>query len=205
MAQAVSSPFRLQVNAPRVGGRLYLAETWKLPTNWTDAQRPATGGIFLGKHVNMVYCPWDGNVWGFGGDGYYPGLGVSTAAPGFFHINTTTQVYSQWYPRYGKVGKEFPWLPDGASWTWDSTRNIFRSENGGFWPDGGGAGVPGFGTNRWPNRWSFRPQSPTTSRTAVRRSPIPVVSSRWGMSTTPEPTAASRSTGIRSLFCSIRP
>lgn len=116
--------------APSGTGRLHLAETWELPTAWTDPQSGRMGAIIHGKHTNIAHCPYDGNIWGFGGDGFHPALPApaSSFVCGFFRINVRTGLYDEWYPRLGKEGKEFPYLHCAAGWTWDSRQRWFRSE-----------------------------------------------------------------------------
>lgn len=107
--------------------------------SWTDPQRGGSG-VFHGKHTNWQYCPADGKIYGFGGDGSYPNASLQSGAMNFGRVtwngDATQVTYDQFYPHWGLAGIEYPVGADMCTFEWDSLR-------GSFWSYGGfGWGVP---------------------------------------------------------------
>lgn len=172
-AWVTSNAFGVTVTAaPAATGTIEdLAFEGRFTISWTDPQMAVTGQFWTGKHTAWRYNSSDQKVYGFGGDGIYPGSNIPVQDGNIHYPRFTLDANKQpifdiYYPWMGKAGKEFPICADDHSFIWDSLRQI-------FWCIGGYSGGPLLSTT-YPGRtvvgapvraqerlWKFHPATGT--------------------------------------------
>lgn len=137
----------------------------RLPNPWVDPQKRASGTLTFGKHTNFQFCPHDGKIYGYGGDGYYPGSSTggssSVRFPRFALDANLKVIYDNYYPYWGVAGVRFPAGQDNCPFMWDSKRKCFWVAGGYCGPDDAANNI---GTGVKYGVWRFWPDRP--ARTA---------------------------------------
>lgn len=100
---------------------------------WTNVGAPAGTSCFFGKHTQWAYCPTDGKLYAYGGDGDWrlPDVGFkqqqslnSVLSYDFAHGGAFTQESKQFgNPADGTM----PFYDDGCTWVYNSQEDKFYS------------------------------------------------------------------------------
>lgn len=139
MTVTVSTPFRVQVRAPgatRARPPLASIDSFAfegrrpLPNSFADPQTGQRGRIYFQKHTNFQFCPDDGRIYGYGGDGEYVGTGSQSSAIHLVRLTLSSAAspsltYDNPYPWWGIAGVPFPVGQDNCPFIHDSTRGCF--------------------------------------------------------------------------------